>query len=100
MFERMTWVESETEALAKVAFPMLRRAMRFSQEHDVPAILNCRGPTQTAPVNVHSNSGNGPIPHPYGSIHPNKVEIAGSPPRGPMHQFFIPMDEICSSAFP
>ena len=29
--EWTTQVESETEALAKVAFPMLRRAMRFSR---------------------------------------------------------------------
>ena len=31
---------SDMEALAKVAFSMFHRAVRFSEEHDVPVILN------------------------------------------------------------
>ena len=40
MLRRMTSAESDTEALAKVAFSMFYRAARFSREHDVPVILN------------------------------------------------------------
>ena len=40
MLRRMTSAESDTEALAKVAFSMFYRAARFSREHDVLVILN------------------------------------------------------------
>ena len=40
MVARMTSGESDTEELAKVTFSILHRAVRFSEEHDVPVILN------------------------------------------------------------
>ena len=36
----MTSGESDTEELAKVTFSMFHRAVRFSEENDVPVVLN------------------------------------------------------------
>ena len=40
MLGRITSDECDMEALAKVTFSMFYRAVRFSEEHDVPVILN------------------------------------------------------------
>ena len=40
MLGRMTSGESDTEELAKVTFSMFHRAVRFSEENDVPVVLN------------------------------------------------------------